>query len=58
MIGFEMQPAYASLRKDLLERTRTFTGEAKGGVIRLLPALNLTQAEADFFLANLKECLA
>jgi acetylornithine/N-succinyldiaminopimelate aminotransferase len=28
-----------------------FTGEAKPNVIRLLPALNLTKAHADEFLA-------
>ena len=57
MIGFEVVPEYATLRKNLLDKTRTFTGEAKGGVIRLLPALNLTREEAGLFLDNLKNCL-
>lgn len=57
MIGFEMQPEFPAIRKDLLERTHTFTGEAKGGVIRLLPALNLSMDDAQLFINNLKTCL-
>lgn len=54
MIGFEVDAQYANIRKVLLEQFYTFTGEAKGGVVRLLPALNLSIDEADLFLNNLE----
>lgn len=57
MIGFDVPESHAGLRKDLLFQHRIFTGEAKGGVIRLLPPLNLTQSEADWFLENLHQAL-
>ena len=55
MIGFETEARFADLRKVLLERFFVFTGEAKGGTIRLLPALNLTLDEADLFLDRLEQ---
>ena len=58
MIGIELPEKYSSLRKNLLVRHRIFTGEAKPNVIRLLPALNITKAEADIFLQALKTELA
>ncbi|NJN43217.1 MAG: aminotransferase class III-fold pyridoxal phosphate-dependent enzyme [Flammeovirgaceae bacterium] len=50
MIGFDLPPNLASLRKDLLSKHRIFTGEAKPNTVRLLPALNVTLNEVDIFL--------
>ena len=50
MIGIEMPEEWAHLKKDLLQKYKIFTGEAKPNTIRLLPALNITKAEADLFL--------
>ena len=41
------------VKKNLLFKHHIFTGEAKPNVIRLLPALNITQKEADLFLEAL-----
>ncbi|WP_316786070.1 aspartate aminotransferase family protein [Pedobacter frigiditerrae] len=51
MIGIELPEELAHVKKDLLFKHFIFTGEAKPNVIRLLPALNLTKAHADEFLA-------
>lgn len=45
MLGFDT-PDHPGLRKELLMEHHIFTGEAKGNVIRLLPALNLRSDEA------------
>ncbi|WP_199137707.1 aspartate aminotransferase family protein [Pedobacter sp. ASV12] len=50
MIGIELPEELAHVKKDLLFKHFIFTGEAKPNVIRLLPALNLTKAQADEFL--------
>ena len=50
MIGIELPEELASVRKELLQTHKIFTGEAKPNVIRLLPSLALTQAHADQFL--------
>lgn len=50
MIGIDLPEELASLRKDLLMQEQVFTGEAKPNVIRLLPSLGITQAEAGLFL--------
>ncbi|KIC92745.1 aspartate aminotransferase family protein [Flavihumibacter solisilvae] len=55
MIGFDVPETHKDLRKNLLEKHRIFTGEAKPNVIRLLPSLALTKAEADTFLGALRE---
>jgi len=55
MIGIELPAELASVKKDLLLENRIFTGEAKPNVIRLLPALNVTKADADRFLQALDE---
>lgn len=54
MIGFDVPESHAGLRNRLLFEHRIFTGEAKGGVIRLLPSLALTRAEADEFLTAMR----
>ena len=51
MIGIELPEELAHVKKELLFKHFIFTGEAKPNVIRLLPALNLTKAHADEFLA-------
>ncbi len=58
MIGIELPSEMSTVKKDLLAKNRIFTGEAKPNVIRLLPALSLTRAQADRFLEALKERLA
>lgn len=50
MIGIELPPELANVRKDLLFKHHIFTGEAKPNVVRLLPALNLSKAHVDRFL--------
>src|SRR5690606_34896997 len=50
MIGIDLPAELAHIRKELLMEGHIFTGEAKPSVIRLLPALSLTMAEADRFL--------
>lgn len=54
MIGFDVPEEYKDLRKNLLQKHKIFTGEAKPNVIRLLPALNINKAEADIILNAIK----
>lgn len=53
MIGIELPEELKDVKKNLLFKHHIFTGEAKPNVIRLLPALNLTQEYADRFLEAL-----
>jgi acetylornithine/N-succinyldiaminopimelate aminotransferase len=57
MIGIELPDTLPNVKKDLLFKHKIFTGEAKPNVIRLLPALNLTKAQADQFLNEFKIAL-
>ena len=57
MIGIELPAELAHVKKDLLLKNRIFTGEAKPNVIRLLPALNITNEIADQFLTAFDERL-
>lgn len=57
MIGIELPAELAHVKKDLLLKNKIFTGEAKPNVIRLLPALNITQEIADQFLTAFDERL-
>jgi acetylornithine aminotransferase len=50
MIGFDVPEHLKDLKKNLLWKHRIFTGEAKPNVIRLLPSLALSRADADKFL--------
>jgi len=50
MIGIELPEELAGIQKKLLSKQAIFTGSANPNVIRLLPALNLSQAHADRFL--------
>lgn len=57
MIGIELPAELAHVKKDLLLKNRIFTGEAKPNVIRLLPALNITNEIAEQFLTAFDERL-
>jgi acetylornithine aminotransferase len=57
MIGIELPAELAHVKKDLLLKNRILTGEAKPNVIRLLPALNITNEIADQFLTAFDERL-
>lgn len=54
MIGFDVDGELATLKKQLLNKYKVFTGEAKPNVIRLLPALNVSKEEADVLIAAIK----
>ncbi|MEO8569419.1 MAG: aminotransferase class III-fold pyridoxal phosphate-dependent enzyme, partial [Ginsengibacter sp.] len=55
MIGFDVPEALKDLKKNLLQKHKIFTGEAKPNVIRLLPSLALTKNDADKFLFALRD---
>jgi len=55
MIGFDVPEELKNLKKNLLQKHKIFTGEAKPDVIRLLPSLALTKDDADKFLTALKK---
>ncbi|MCF8340857.1 MAG: aminotransferase class III-fold pyridoxal phosphate-dependent enzyme [Chitinophagaceae bacterium] len=57
MIGFDVPDSHKDLKKLLLSDKKIFTGEAKPNVIRLLPSLALTKAEADEFLEETRELI-
>lgn len=51
MIGIDLDEPCAPIRKELLFEKKVFTGSSsKPETMRLLPALNLTKADADIFL--------
>ena len=52
-----MEAAFNDTRKILLEDYKTFTGEAKPNVIRLLPSLHISDKEIDLFLKNLQSSI-
>ncbi len=56
MLGLEFDFPVADLRKRLITRQHIFTGGAKdAAVLRILPALNITQKELDLFFSALKK---
>ncbi|WP_439516034.1 aspartate aminotransferase family protein [Sediminibacterium sp.] len=57
MIGFDVPDAIKDLKKVLLSEYKTFTGEAKPNVIRLLPSLALNKEQVDDFLQRLREAI-
>ncbi|MFI3306331.1 MAG: aminotransferase class III-fold pyridoxal phosphate-dependent enzyme [Rikenellaceae bacterium] len=57
MIGFDIEGSASELRKRLLFECKIFTGGAGASTVRLLPALNITEFEADALIDNLKEIL-
>jgi len=58
MIGFDVPDECKDLKKNLLFKHNIFTGEAKPNVIRLLPALNITEKEADVLITAIRKELA
>ena len=54
MIGCDVPEDLKELKKNLLFNHHIFTGEAKPNVIRLLPSLALTKADADVFLEAIR----
>lgn len=57
MIGIEFEFDIKELRNALLFDYQIFIGYAGTTILRLLPPLNLTIAEADIFLEALEKCL-
>ena len=55
MIGFDVPTELQDLKKNLLQKHKIFTGEAKPNVIRLLPSLALIKTDADKFLKALRD---
>ena len=58
MIGIELDIPYKEPRTRLIKEQHCFTGCAGTNVIRLLPPLCLTKAEADDFIARFKAVLS
>ncbi|MFT4023589.1 MAG: aminotransferase class III-fold pyridoxal phosphate-dependent enzyme, partial [Flavihumibacter sp.] len=58
MIGFDVPEQIKDLRQQLLWKHHIFTGEAKPNVVRLLPSLALSKADADRFLEALETTIA
>lgn len=58
MIGMEFETPIKDIRRKLLFEQKVFTGVSGTNVIRLLPPLCLTMAEADEFLKRFKQALA
>jgi acetylornithine aminotransferase len=57
MIGIDLDIPHAEVRKPLIEQEHCFTGCAGQNILRLLPPLCLTKAEADDFIERLKKVL-
>lgn len=57
MIGIEFSDSIKTLRTRLVKKQHVFTGAASTNILRLLPPLSLTKAEADDFLSRLKQVL-
>lgn len=58
MIGIEMDINCAEIRSNLLTKHHVFTGNSNDPhVLRILPALNISEKEADIFIAALKTVL-
>jgi acetylornithine aminotransferase len=58
MIGIEMNFPVKELRSRLIHDHKVFTGASGTNVLRLLPPLCLTEAEADEFIDKFKKALA
>ena len=57
MIGIDLDCPHADVRKPLIYQEHCFTGCAGTNILRLLPPLCLTMAEADEFIERLRKCL-
>lgn len=58
MIGIDLNEGYESLRDRLLFEKHIFTGGAGANVIRLLPPLCISEAQADMFLEAFNDLTA
>ena len=58
MIGIELNPGYENLRDRLLFEKHIFTGGAGANVIRLLPPLSISKADADIFIKAFNDLTA
>ena len=58
MIGMEFDQPIKDIRRKLLFEEHVFTGVSGTNVIRLLPPLTLTMAEAEEFITRFKRVLA
>ena len=58
LIGIELDQPCAEIRSNLLTKHHVFTGNSNDSkVLRILPALNITEKEADLFINSLKSVL-
>ena len=58
MIGIELDQACADVRKELLFEHFIFIGNANDkNVLRILPALNISEKESDLFINALEKTL-
>ena len=57
MIGIDLEVAHKEVRQPLIYQEHCFTGCAGTNVLRLLPPLCLTKAEADEFIEKFKKVL-
>lgn len=58
MIGIELDQPCAEIRSNLLTKHHVFTGNSNdSNVLRILPALNITEKEADIFIDALESVL-
>jgi acetylornithine aminotransferase len=57
MIGLEFDQPIKEIRTKLIFEQHVFTGAGGTNILRLLPPLTLTQADADDFVARLKAVL-
>ena len=57
MIGMEFEQPVKEIRSSLIHEQKVFTGASGTNVIRLLPPLCLSKAEADEFLIRFKKVL-
>lgn len=58
MIGIDLDIPHKDVRQPLIYQEHCFTGCAGTNILRLLPALCLSKAEADQFIEKLKKVLA
>ena len=57
MIGIDLDIPHKDVRQPLIYQEHCFTGCAGTNILRLLPPLCLTKAEADDFIERLRKCL-
>ena len=58
MIGIDLDVPHKDIRQPLIYDKHCFTGCAGTNILRLLPPLCLSKAEADDFISRLKQVFA